>query len=71
MKKYRLVKVTYASGYVQWNIEWRFLWVFWLFLDGYFDEAKAKRTFATLCSGTPYTSSETVEIPPETDELPF
>lgn len=55
--RYRLVRVTYASGYIQWNIEKKILW-WWDFVDGYFDPEKAKATFQRLTAGTPYKQQE-------------
>lgn len=49
---YRLVKKTRASGYIQWNIEKKVLW-WWEFVDGFYDERKARATLERLREGTP------------------
>jgi hypothetical protein len=51
--KYRLVKKIYASGHVMWNIEKK-VWWWWEYLDGYWDEQKARDTLEKLRRGTPY-----------------
>lgn len=58
--KYRLVKKTLASGYVQWNIERKIPFLWWEFVDGYFDERKARTTLDKLRDGTPYSTREVV-----------
>ena len=55
--KYRMVKMTYASGYVQYNIERKIFW-WWEYMDGYWDEDKALMVLDNLRRGVPYKRKE-------------
>jgi hypothetical protein len=59
MKKYRLVKKTYASGMVVWQVEKKMLW-WWDYLDSYSDEEKARKVLTLLVNGTPYIQRDVI-----------
>jgi hypothetical protein len=52
-----MVKMTYASGYVQYNIERKIFW-WWEYMDGYWDEDKALMVLDNLRRGVPYKRKE-------------
>lgn len=58
--KYRLIKKTYVTGYVQWNIERKIPFLWWEYVDGYYDERKARSALERLREGTPYKTTEVV-----------
>jgi len=60
MKKYRLVKVSHASGIVTWRIEKRCLGI-WQYVDGYVTENSARHALAALKIGVPLQTREVIE----------
>ena len=69
--RHRLVKQTFASGYVQWNVEKKFL-LWWYFVYGSFEEKKARKVLESLQAGKPYLTEEVQpDTPEETNDVPW